>query len=31
MKDLGYTMMPQSAVGAVLFIGMTLVRRRRRR
>lgn len=31
MKDLGYTMVSQSAGGAVLFIGMMLVRRRRQR
>jgi hypothetical protein len=31
MKDLGYTMVSQSAGGAVLFIGMMLIRRRRQR
>ncbi|NTY59440.1 Ig-like domain-containing protein [Mycolicibacterium sphagni] len=31
MKDLGYTMVSQSAGGAVLFIGMMLVRRRKQR
>ncbi|BBY64626.1 Ig-like domain-containing protein [Mycolicibacterium helvum] len=31
MKDLGYTMVSQSAAGAVLFIGMMFVRRRKQR
>jgi hypothetical protein len=31
MKDLGYTMVSQSAGGAVLFIGMMLFRRRKQR
>jgi hypothetical protein len=31
MKDLGYTMVSQSAAGGVLFIGMMLIRRRKQR